>query len=127
MDEAMTGIEVELRTSKGTETVVKILHALHLDAAVTKFQASAIKVVMTVDGREATFPMHSHCVVDCPPGRRKLEVALLGAADVTGLGKRMSHATAEVEVEPGHITMVNFVMGLGVASYALEVAGTRPG
>ncbi len=126
-DRILTGIEVELNALGANQTVVKILHALHLDSAVARFQSKNIQLRVVVDGAATDFPLHSHYFVECEPGEHEVEVALLGSLDVTKLGQHISNRKLRVSVAPGEITMVNYGMGIGIASYELAIAGTRPG
>lgn len=133
-----TGIEVKMGYSHNVgvmgQIAWKAYHALHLDGLLLRLFA-ALPVIITIDDGEPIKVPSTHFLpephtylIECAPGDHKISVAM---GDAMGLmqgpkGTGLTYLLTRAQVEPGHITTVDYRQGMGGLN-TFEVIGTRAG
>jgi hypothetical protein len=128
-DDAHSGIEVHVSNTGTVEAIAKALHALHLDG-VNKYMAKNTVAVIMLDGQEIRQKLFTEHFVPCAPGVHTVGFFFWDFSGLTAGGEAyqamLNEATAEVTVEPGKVTLLDYRMrSATVLRASLTVTGTR--
>src|SRR6185437_12295268 len=110
---AQSGIEVHVSNTGTVAAIFRALHALHLDG-LARYSATHTVAVVMLDGQEIRQKLFTKHFVPCAPGVHTVgfffwDFSGLGAGG-EGYQALLNEATAQVTVEPGKVTLLDYRM-----------------